>query len=68
VSAELTKITEIVTGLGTLPTFDLDEGFAALLPPTQLHGVDLDVWQELQASLSNPELRTTFETAFENQD
>jgi len=68
VSAELTKTTEIVTGLGTLPTFDLDEGLSALLPPIQLNGVGPDVWQELQASFTNPKLQPAFETAFENQD
>jgi hypothetical protein len=65
VSRPLTLITEIGTGLGTIPDLELATAFDTGVPDV-LVGVDDKVWASLSAWWSNGEYRRPFADAFED--
>ena len=63
-SAKLTLITEIVTGIGMLPEVSMDTVFQCPTAPDQFRGVEPETWNRLCALRAEDSLAATFETAF----
>ena len=63
-SAKLTLITEIVTGIGMLPETSLETVFLGPSAPHQLQGVDPETWNQLCGLWAEDTFASTFEKAF----
>jgi hypothetical protein len=60
-----TLISEIVTGLGMLPSDSLSEAMQREVPPDELDGVDLRTWTALREAWPADEWTSEFQFAFE---
>ena len=63
-SARLTRITEICTGLGMIPDLSIDDVLAMKTPPSVVSGVDSSTWHALRGYWEDASDREVFEHAF----